>query len=126
MSAEIGLIHEDLTGRIIECGITVHRELGSGFAERFYEKALCIELELADLPFARQIEVPVMYRGEEIGFHRLDLVVLDKVVIELKAASQIVAAHLSQAKSCLVASGKRVALVLNFGAATLEIKRVVL
>ena len=119
------LIYEDLTGRIIELAIAVHKALGPGLVERFYERALCIELELADIPFQCQPEYAVSYRGEVLGMHRLDLVVDKRVSVELKAVSDIAPVHMAQARSSIKAAGLRVALILNFAKPVLEIKRVV-
>jgi GxxExxY protein len=69
----MGLEYEALTEKIIACAIAVHRELGPGFLESIYENALCVELKTQQIPFQRQLRVPVAYRSVEVGLHRLDL-----------------------------------------------------
>ena len=78
------LEYERLTGRIIGAGVQVHRELGPGFLESIYEGALVVEPQNRVIPFERQLRIPVIYKNTKVGAHRLDLVVADKVVIEIK------------------------------------------
>ena len=120
----IGLGNTDLTDRIIAAAIRVHRELGPGFLESMYEEALAIELAAAGLAFERQKLLPVLYREHLIGEHRLDLLVEGKVIIELKAISQLEKIHFAIVRSYLKASDLSDALLLNFAAATLVVKRV--
>ncbi len=103
----------------------MHRELGPGFIETVYENALAIELRARDLQHARQLHVPVVYRGVEVGLHRLDLLVDDTIVVELKAMKEIADAHFAVVRSYLRASGCTHGLILNFAKPTLEVKRVV-
>ena len=121
----MALEHEELTGSIIGAAIAVHRELGPGFVETVYENALAIELRARDVRHARQVCVPVMYRGVEVGLHRLDLLVDDTIVVELKAVKEIADPHFAVVRSYLRASGCRHGLILNFAKPTLEVKRVV-
>ena len=79
------LEHEDLTSKIIGAAIEVHKTLGPGYVESVYENALALELRMRDLPMKRQLTVPVVYRGCEVGMHRLDLCVEDQIVVELKS-----------------------------------------
>lgn len=120
------LIHAELSERILGCCIRVHKALGPGFLEKIYEEALCLELRSAGLLFERQRTVLICYGGEPVGEHRLDLLVEDTVVIELKACSAIEDTHLATARSYLKATGLQLALVVNFARPTLDIKRVVL
>ena len=119
----MALEHEELTGSIIGAAIAVHRELGPGFVETVYENALAIELRARDVRHARQVCVPVMYRGVEVGLHRLDLLVDDTIVVELKAVKEIADPHFAVVRSYLRASGCRHGLILNFAKPTLEVKR---
>jgi GxxExxY protein len=118
------LEHQDLTGKIIGAAIEVHKELGPGFLEALYENALCIELRRRRIPFERQISIPVLYRGVEIGLHRLDLLVASEIVVELKAVRRLDEIHFVTVRSYLHALGKDHALLLNFAKSTLEVKRV--
>ncbi len=119
------LEHEDLTRRVIAAAIQVHATLGPGFIESIYEGALALELRRQDVPFARQVEIPVRYRGEVVGVHRLDLLVCDEIVVELKAVRDLTPQHFMVVRSYLSALGRRHGLILNFSAAPLEIRRVI-
>ncbi len=119
------LLHEKLTEQVIGLCIKVHRALGPGFVEKFYEEALCIELRKAGLEFERQKEIVVRYDAIEIGRHRLDLVVVGTIILELKACKAIEDVHLAVGRSYLRASELELALVINFARPTLEVKRVI-
>ena len=80
---------EELTGSIIGAAIAVHRELGPGFIESVYGNALDVEMRHRQIPFVRQLGVPVLYRGVEVGMHRLDLFVQGEIVVELKAVKEL-------------------------------------
>lgn len=117
---------EALSGRIIEAAIDVHRQLGPGFLESIDENAMKVALRKRGIPFVSQCEVAVRFEGEEVGLHRLDLVVGDEFIVELKAIKALEDVHFAQVRSYLKATGKRVGLLLNFNAPTLIIKRIVL
>lgn len=120
------LVHAELSERIIGCCIRVHRELGPGFLEKIYEEALVIELAKAGFSLERQKLVTILFDGQPVGEHRLDLVVDGTVVLELKACSAIEDVHLATTRSYLKATGLPLGLVINFARPTLDIKRVVL
>lgn len=120
----MGLEMEELTERIIGAALDVHRQLGPGFVESIYENALVVELRARDVPFQRQITVPVLYRGVEVGLHRLDLLAFDEIVVELKAVNAIENAHFVVLRSYLRAARRKHGLLLNFAKPTLGIKRV--
>jgi GxxExxY protein len=117
---------DDLSGRVIEAAMAVHRELGPGFLESIYESALRTALRHRGLAYGCQKEVTVVFEGEEAGVHRLDLVVEGEIVVELKAVRSLEGIHFAQVKSYLKATGLHVGLLLNFNAPTLVVKRVVL
>jgi len=125
MKAGIRLEHEELTDRIIGCAIEVHKRLGPGFIESIYENAFIIELQKKGLPFERQKEVVVRYDGAEIGKHRLDLIVADTIVVELKAVKNIDDIHFVIVRSYLKSLGKEHGLLINFSKKVLEVKRVI-
>src|SRR5687767_5151202 len=104
------MLLEGLTRRIIGAAMQVHRALGPGFLESIYQKALLRELELQGMGIKTQVEVEVAYRAAIVGVHRLDLVVENQVIVELKAVGSIAAVHQSQAISYLKATGLQVAL----------------
>jgi len=120
-----GYPESELTGKIIELAIEVHRTLGTGFLEAIYENALVIELEKVGLKCEQQKQVDVFYKGVKVGEHRLDLLVDSKVIVEVKAAKSLEDIHRSQIISYLTATGIRIGLLLNFGKTKLEIDRII-
>jgi GxxExxY protein len=125
MKAGTELEHEELTSKIIGCAIEVHKKLGPGFIESIYENAFIIELKRKELPFERQKEVVIQYDGNEVGKHRLDLIVADTIVVELKAMRNIEDIHFVIVRSYLKALGKEHGLLINFSKKVLEVKRVI-
>ena len=117
------LINSELTEKIIGCAITVHKSLGPGLLEKFYEEALCLELESKNLKYERQLSIALYYRGQYIGHHRVDLLVENKILLELKAIKNLEKIHYSTVLSYLNISKAEVALLLNFNSVTLSIKR---
>jgi GxxExxY protein len=103
-----------VTGAVIGAAIEVHRALGPGFLESLYEEALCVELTLRDIKFARQVPVAVDYKGHRIGESRLDLLIDGIVVVELKAVDALAPIHTAQVISYLKATGCRMGLLINF------------
>lgn len=120
--------HRDLTEEIIAAAIEVHRELGSAYKESVYQIALAHEFNIRKIPFEREKTISVTYKGIVAGTHKLDFLVDDKVVVELKVVQAILDVHVSQVISYLAASKKKVALILNFAAERLVdgVKRIVL
>ncbi len=117
-----------LTERIIGCAIEVHRQLGPGLLEGTYEAALCIELQIAGLNFVRQPVFPVIYKGQVIGEYRLDLIVEDTVIIEIKSVERFDPIFEAQVLTYLRVTGRQVGLLMNFNSRLLRdgIKRYVL
>ncbi len=116
---------ETLTGKIIECAITVHKKLGPGFLESVYQSALPIELGKQGLKVETEKEVKIYYDDKEVGLHRLDLVVEGQVIVEMKAVKGFDDSHLAQLISYLKATKLKVGLLLNFAKSVLKIKRVI-
>ncbi len=116
--------HSELTGKIIGCAMEVHRTLGNGFQEVIYQRALAIEMTYQGLSFSREQEMPVFYKEQEIGIRRVDFFVEGKVMVELKAITQLEDVHLAQAINYLEAYGLEVGLLINFGNRSLQFKRV--
>ncbi len=111
----IGLLYEALTESIIGAAIEVHRQLGPGLLESVYEECMCQELRLRDIPFRAQTELPVVYKGLETGGkYRIDLIVANEVVVELKAVERLLSVHEAQLLTYLKLTGKRVGLIINF------------
>jgi GxxExxY protein len=120
---------EELVGHeVIACALAVHRDLGPGYLESFYRKAMCIELRARSLAFETEKAVQVEYRGEVLGTHRIDLIVQGLVVVELKAVQALEPVHRKQVVSYLKATKLRLGLLINFAAELLKqgLKRVVL
>jgi GxxExxY protein len=115
----------DCSGRVIGAAVAVHTVLGPGFLEGVYQQALELELEARHIHFERQVELAVRYKGHLVGVHRLDLIVEASVVIELKAVSAVLEAHMAQLRSYLKAADVRVGLLLNFNTPVLGVRRVV-
>jgi GxxExxY protein len=114
------LLHEELTEKVIGAAIEVHRTLGPGLLESAYEECLCRELDLRGLTFQRQVPLPVEYKGVKLDCgYRLDLVVQDLVVLELKCVDHILPVHEAQLLTYLKLTGKRIGLIINFNVATL-------
>jgi GxxExxY protein len=118
------MMYEDLTRKIIGCAMEVHKRLGNGFQEVIYQRALAIEMRLAGLEFAREMEMQIYYRDEEIGTRRVDFFVEEKIMVELKAIIKTEDVHLAQAMNYLEAYKMEIGLLINFGAKSLEFKRV--
>lgn len=115
--------YSDLTSKIIGCAMTVHRELGNGFQEVIYQRALEIEMADSGIDFSREYEMPVYYKSQQIGTRRVDFLVEEIVSVELKAIIQLEDVHLAQAINYLEAYDLEVGLLINFGARSLQFKR---
>lgn len=124
LRAELSPELNRLTERVIGCAIDVHRTLGPGFLEALYAEALAMSFDEAGLRFGRELRVSVLYKGRSIGEHRLDLLVEDRVVVELKAVETLAKVHFAQVRSYLRATGLRVGILLNFESSILEIRRI--
>ena len=112
---------------IIGAALEVHKALGPGFLESVYEEALCVELELRGIPFVRQAAVSVAYKGRLVGEGKVDLLVDDAIVVELKAVEALASIHDAQVISYLKATGYHLGLLINFNARVLKdgLKRLV-
>jgi GxxExxY protein len=110
-----------LTQQIIGCAIQVHKALGPGLLENIYEDALCHEFVLSKIPFERQKEVPVVYKGKLLSVPlRCDLIARDIVILELKSCNAIEPVHEAQLISYLRLTGKKVGLLINFNVVLLK------
>ena len=113
----------DITHRVIGAAIRVHRALGPGFLEAAYEEALAVEFALSGIQFVRQKTVPLFYKDHQIGEHRLDFLVEERVVIELKAIRALEDIHFAIGRSYLKATNLHDGLLLNFATIPLTVKR---
>lgn len=109
------LLYEELTERVIGAAIEVHRGLGPGLLESAYERCLCHEFHLRDIPFARQVPLPVEYKGIKLDCgYRLDIIVEDAIILEIECLEHVLPVHEAQLLTYLKMTGKRVGLILNF------------
>ena len=114
------LLHEELTEQVIGAAIEVDRTLGPGLLESAYEECLCREFNLRGLAFQRQVPLPVEYKGVKLDCgYRLDLVVQEAVVLELKCVEHILPVHEAQLLTYLKLTGIHVGIIINFNVATL-------
>ena len=116
--------YDDLTYKVIGCAMKVHNTLGNGFQEVIYQRCLAIELENAKVPFVREVEQTIYYHEINVGTGRADFVIADKITVELKAIINLEDVHLAQAKNYVVAYDFPIGLLINFGAASLQYKKV--
>ena len=123
---EINLVHKELTGKIIQAFHEIHYALGPGYLESIYKNALVIEFEDMGLKCEKERIVEIFYRNKKVGEHRLDLVLEDKVLVELKAVAEFHPVHQAQVISYLKATGLKVALLANFGKDKVDCKRIIL
>ena len=115
---------DQLTGRVIECIIHVHQTLGPGFLEYVYRRALLIELRKRKLATENEKEFKIHYDGQEVGIHRLDLLVEEQLIIELKTVEALSKAHYAQVRSYLRAARLNVALLVNFASERADFRRI--
>jgi GxxExxY protein len=114
---------EEVTHGIIGCAMQVHRTLGNGFLELIYQRAMELEMAAKGIAFEREKELPIHYLGEEIGVTRVDFLIEGNVMVELKAVSRLDEIHIAQVLNYLKTYQKPVGLLINFGAKSLEFKR---
>lgn len=114
----------DITGKIIGCAMEVHNNLGNGFQEVVYQRALSIELNLQHIAHEREKEMPLTYKGFDIGTRRVDFFVEEKIMVEIKAIKELEDVHLAQAINYLEAYNMEIGLLINFGNTKLQFKRV--
>jgi len=117
--------YSELTGKIIGCSMKVHSALGSGFQELIYQRALEIEMYDCGLSFSREHEMPIFYKQKQVGIRRVDFLVESLISVELKAVAKLEDAHLAQAINYLEAYNLEIGLLINFGAKSLQYKRLI-
>lgn len=115
--------YSELTSKIIGCAIEVHKQLGNGFQEVIYQRALQIEMALNGIDFNREFEMPIYYREQHIGTRRVDFLVEGVVSVELKAITQLEDVHFAQGINYLEAYNLEIGLLINFGERSLNFKR---
>lgn len=118
------ILYKELSYAIVGAAMAVHRTLGSAFLESVYELALAHEFDLRGIPYERQAQLPVFYKGKQVGWFKPDFIVDGKIILELKAVKAINEIHEAQAHNYLAASGLHLAIILNFATPSLEYKRI--
>ncbi|HMQ48669.1 MAG TPA: GxxExxY protein [Saprospiraceae bacterium] len=116
--------YQDITQKIIGASMEVHKILGNGFQEVIYQRALELEMNAVGLTFQREYEMDIIYKGEKIGGRRVDFFVENCSMVELKALIALEDVHLAQAMNYLEAYNMEIGLLINFGAKSLQFKRV--
>ena len=116
--------YEAETHKIIGCAMKVHSTLGNGFQEVIYQRALAIEMEKQGLGFKREMEIAIYYDGIDIGTRRVDFFVEEQIMVEIKALIKLDEVHLTQAMNYCQAYNLPIGLLINFGAKSLDFKRV--
>jgi GxxExxY protein len=116
--------YSDITEKILRAAMNVHSVLGNGFQELIYQRSLVDEFGLLKIAFGREINMPVIYKGIPVGERRVDFLIEEKICVELKALIQLENVHLVQAKNYLEAFNLEIGLLINFGANSLEWKRI--
>lgn len=116
--------HEDLTRKIIGCAMEVHKQLGNGFQEVIYQRAMAIEMQIQGLEYSREHEMQIQYKSHEIGTRRVDFFVENVIMVELKTIINLEDVHLVQAMNYVEAYNLEIGLLINFGSKSLQFKRV--
>jgi len=116
--------HSDITEKIIGCALEVHKVIGNGYQESIYQRCLELEMLYQGLEFKREFEMELLYKGAKVGTRRVDFLVENQIMVEIKAVIQLENVHLAQAINYLEAYGLNVGLLINFGSASLQFKRV--
>lgn len=115
----------NLTGQIIKIAIDIHKNLGPGFVEKIYQRAMYLDLKKSGLRFQREVKIGVKYKEVNLGYEQVDFIVENKVIVELKAVSEIQDIHKAKMLSYLKASNCNVGLIINFAKPIIKIKRIV-
>ena len=121
----MGLVFDEISGKVIAAALEVHKRLGPGFVEDVYEQALKLELEKRNIGFEAQKRIEVLYDGHIVGNHVLDLLVEKCLIVELKAVKALDDVHFAQLRSYFKATNIKIGLLMNFNCSTLIIKRIV-
>ena len=116
--------HQELTYKIIGCAMEVHKQLGNGFQEVIYQRALAIEMQMQNIEFSREHVMGISYKGNDIGTRRVDFFVENTIMVEIKALVNLEDVHLAQAMNYVEAYSLEIGLLINFGAKSLQHKRV--
>lgn len=117
--------YSEITGKTIGCAMRVHQKMRNGYQELIYHRCLVIEFIKEGIVFQDEVELPIFYEGIEVGKRRVDFLIDKKVVLEIKAVSELNDTHLAQALNYLEGLNLEIGLLLNFGSKSLEVKRII-
>ncbi len=117
--------YSEITGKTIGCAMKVHQKMRNGYQELIYHRCLVMEFNKEKISFEEEVELPIFYEGVEVGKRRVDFLIDKKVVLEIKALSELTDTHLAQALNYLEGLNLEIGLLLNFGSKSLEIKRII-
>lgn len=120
-----GILYKEESFAVVGAAMEVHRTLGWGFLENVYQTALAHEFSLRDIPFSQQVRLPIYYKDVFAGEYIADFVVCEKLIVEIKSINSMTPNHQAQALNYLAATGYRLALLINFGTASLQYRRVI-
>jgi len=120
-----GYKHSEITEKVIGASMKVHQKMRNGYQERIYHSCLSIELKKSGLAFSEEVELPIFYENTEVGKRRADFLVENKIIVEIKAVSELTDTHLAQALNYLEVLHLEIGLLINFGAKSLEFRRVI-
>jgi GxxExxY protein len=118
-------IHSDITAEILGAAFEVHKNIGTGFVESVYQKAMIVECGIRSIETESEIELPVFYKNAKVGSRWADLLIKKKVIVELKAVTELNDTQLAQAINYLEAFNLEVGLLINFGSKSMQYKRVI-
>lgn len=117
--------YAEITHKIIGCSIEVHKQLGPGFQEYIYHRAMAKEFKLQNIRFEDEYEIKIYYKGDQIGLRRVDFFVEHQIPVEIKAITDLTDTNLAQSKNYLEAGGIEIGLLINFGSSSLQFKRLI-
>ncbi len=117
--------YSEITAKVIGCAMRVHQEMRNGYPELIYHRCLVIEFNKDKMIFQDEVELPIFYGGIEVGKRRVDFLIDNKVVLEIKAVSELNETHLAQALNYLEGLNLEIGLLINFSSKSLEIKRII-
>jgi len=117
------LKYTEITQKIIGCTMKVHQKMRNGYVEQIYQRCLAIEFSRMNIPFRQEAELPIYYEDIQVGRRRVDFLIEEKIIVELKALSELTNQHLAQALNYLETQRLEIGLLINFGAKSLQFKR---
>lgn len=119
------LKYSDITEKVVGCAMRVHQKMKNGYLESVYQNCLAIELDKAGVQYTKEVELPIYYEEVKVGKRRVDFLIEEKIVVELKAQVELTNAHLAQGLNYLETHNLEIGLLINFGAKSLQFRRLI-